>query len=146
MSLYISNELSDFIKQHAVQTYPFECCGFMYGRIDGDRRSVLHVEQATNSKEGDQRRRFEITPAEYLHAEKQADRLGYELIGIYHSHPDSPAIPSEHDRSQAMPFFSYIIASVSRDEVKDITSWLLTDNREFEQEDLNFSEHETINH
>jgi proteasome lid subunit RPN8/RPN11 len=57
-------------------------------------------------------------------------------VGIYHSHPDHPAVPSEYDLKQAVPFFSYIILSVEKDEVKHITSWQLGKNQRFEEEDI----------
>lgn len=134
MALEISENLIDFINQHAKQTYPYECCGFIYGTDNEDGRTVHHIEKASNSKDGDQRRRFEISSSEYMHAERQAAHLGYDLIGIYHSHPDHPSEPSEHDRKQAMPFFSYIIVSVRDGEPDTIQSWKLLEDRTFEEE------------
>lgn len=134
MALYIPDNLLDFIELHAKSTYPYECCGFIYGTDEGDNRTVQHVEKASNSREGDKRRRFEISVEEYLHAERQATHLGYELIGIYHSHPDHPSEPSEHDRKQAVPFFSYIIVSVKNGEPKTTQSWRLQEDRTFSEE------------
>ncbi len=136
MALYISENLLDFIKHHGLSTYPYECCGFLYGTDDGEHRTVQHVEKASNSRKGDQRRRFEISPNEYLHAERQAAHLGYDLIGIYHSHPDHPSEPSEHDRSQAMPFFSYVIVSINESVPGTCQSWRLQENRSFTEETI----------
>lgn len=58
------------------------------------------------------------------------------LLGVYHSHPSHPAIPSEHDLKQAMPWFSYIILSVEKDAVKNTTSWQLDEARKFKNETL----------
>ena len=52
-----------------------------------------------------------------------------ELIGWYHSHPDTPARPSEFDREHAWPWYSYIIVSVQKGEARDTTSWRLHDDR-----------------
>ena len=45
------------------------------------------------------------------------------LLGIYHSHPRHPAIPSEHDRIAAQPYFSYVIISVTSGAIDHIRSW-----------------------
>ncbi len=104
MELIISQEAHTQMKSHAEETYPLECCGFMYGH-EGDTRFVAEVVSVKNSKEGDQRKRFEISPLDYMKAEQFALEQGLTLLGIYHSHPDHPAIPSRHDFNQAMPFF-----------------------------------------
>ena len=71
-----------------------------------------------------------------MRAERHALSRGLDLLGIYHSHPLHPAIPSEHDRSQAMPWFSYIILSVEENAIVDLTSWQLNNSREFEKETI----------
>ena len=136
MKLHLPENLLKFIQNHAVKAYPYECCGFLYGTADEAARRIEHVEYVDNSKEGDQRRRFEISPKDYLNAEKQAENLGYQLIGVYHSHPDHPSHPSEHDRSQAMPFFSYVITSVEQGRPGQIQSWRLNEQRRFEEEEI----------
>ena len=50
-------------------------------------------------------------------------------MGIYHSHPDSPASPSEYDRDHAWPWFSYIIVSVNAGIAAEALAWKLRDDR-----------------
>ena len=88
---------------HAEAAFPNECCGFFYGSEDGSVRSVTTSTEVTNSKEGDQRRRFAISDMDYLRAERHAAKEGLTLLGVYHSHPLHPAIPSEHDLAVALP-------------------------------------------
>jgi proteasome lid subunit RPN8/RPN11 len=116
------------INDDAVSAFPNECCGFLYGTesADGSRQITLAV-PVTNSKEGDQRRRFEISPLDYLRAEQFALQKDTALLGVYHSHPNHPAIASEHDLAVAMPYFSYVIASVMDGEIADHKSWRLKD-------------------
>jgi len=57
------------------------------------------------------------------------------LLGIYHSHPDHPAVPSKHDLKQAVPFFSYLILSTEQERVKKVTSWQLY-HEQFEEEEI----------
>lgn len=123
-----------FIDKHGEETFPYECCGFIYG-TENNTRTITVARKVTNSKEGDQRRRFEITPTDYLEAERYAMMHDLDLLGIYHSHPNHPAIASEHDLAKAMPFFSYVIVSVMDGQAKDIKSWKLRDEaRQFEEE------------
>lgn len=132
----VSVDVLDSMHRHALQDFPNECVGFFYGESDGDKKRVLEYQPLNNSKEGDQRRRFEIDPLDYMKAERYALENGKDLLGVYHSHPLHPAKPSEHDLRQAVPFFSYIIASVNESSIEDTTSWQLNDENEFEQEQL----------
>jgi proteasome lid subunit RPN8/RPN11 len=71
-----------------------------------------------------------------LNAEKFADGSGLQLLGVYHSHPNHPAVPSEHDRIAAQPFFSYIIISVKENKIADLRSWQLDDHFQFKEETI----------
>lgn len=135
MKLKISNELLNHIHDHAMETYPDECCGFFYGTDNGER-IIFETKKVINSKKGDKRRRFEISPQDYFKAEKYAEKQGVTLLGVYHSHPDHPARPSQYDLKQAVPFFSYIIVSVKEGEIADTTSWQLNQKNEFEEEKI----------
>lgn len=121
----------------ALAAYPDECCGFLFGSDGEDIRFVKQIKVVNNAKEGDKRRRFEISPKDYMLAERYAEEQGLQLLGVYHSHPDHPAIPSEHDRIAAQPFFSYIILSVYRGEFKSLRSWQLNEQFFFEEEMIN---------
>ncbi len=133
--IVLDNDVQKIIVQHAVDTYPDECCGFLYGSEDSNgRRIITQAQVVKNVKEGDKRRRFEISPQDYIAAEKYAEEQQLELLGVYHSHPDHPAIPSEHDRAAAQPFFSYLIISVNNKEPGAIRSWRLNDDGQFEEE------------
>lgn len=130
------------MQRHAETTYPNECCGFFYG-LAGDLRQVRVVRPVENAKEGDQRDRFQIDPKDYQKAEKYAIEHDLDLLGVYHSHPDHPAEPSEHDRKVALPWFSYIIVSVQDGAAADTRSWQLNEKRQFEEETIERKEFST---
>lgn len=113
--------------------YPFEGCGFLFG-TDEDTREISFVLPVENKKTENKRRRFEISPLDYMKAERHALENNMNLLGIFHSHPDHPAKPSEHDLKQAVPFFSYIIVSVENGKSVHATSWRLNDSGAFEYE------------
>jgi proteasome lid subunit RPN8/RPN11 len=120
----------------AINTFPDECCGFLFGIEKRDERVVTDILIVNNAREGDKRRRFEISAKDYLKAERYAENNNLQLLGVYHSHPNHPAIPSEHDRIAAQPWFSYIIISVLEKKPGLIRSWRLNDNHQFEEEKL----------
>jgi proteasome lid subunit RPN8/RPN11 len=134
LPLHINSGAETTLRADAEQSYPDECCGFLYGV---ERDGIRYIETSVpvhNSKEGDKRRRFEISAKDYLQAERRAEELELSLLGVYHSHPEHPAQPSEHDRIQAMPWFSYIIVSVRSGKSEELNSFQLGDNHYFEQE------------
>lgn len=136
LPIQVGKEARIDMESHAELTFPNECCGFFYGEeIDG-KRIISHSLRIDNSKSGDQRRRFEISGKDYMHAEKYALKNGLTLLGVYHSHPLHPAIPSEHDLKVAMPWFSYIIISVNDTGANHTRSWQLSDKREFKEENI----------
>jgi proteasome lid subunit RPN8/RPN11 len=126
--IHLNGEALEAINADAISAFPNECCGFLYGQesANGSREIAIAVPVA-NSKEGDQRRRFEISPLDYLRAEQFALQNDVALLGVYHSHPNHPAIASEHDLAVAMPYFSYLIVSVVQGEIADHKSWRLRD-------------------
>ena len=133
MRLVIKEDIEKNLRKHAELDYPFECCGFFYGN-DEDDRIILKSLPVNNSKEENKRRRFEVSPLDYMKAEQYALENNLTLQGVYHSHPDHPAIPSEHDLKQAVPFFSYIIVSVKEGVSDEIRSWKLNAEKNFEEE------------
>lgn len=132
----IEPKIEQEMLKDALQAYPDECCGFLFGTEKGGDRVLTDILIVDNAKEGDKRRRFEIAPKDYLKAERFADEKGLSLLGVYHSHPNHPAVPSEHDRVAAQPYFSYVIVSVFDGKVNDVRSWRLNDGRQFEEEHI----------
>jgi len=132
--LAVSNDLIEQINKHVEEAYPEEGAGFLIG-VEGEVKEILAL---PNAREDEARHnRFLITPEQYLKAELTADKLGLSLIGVFHSHPDCPNIPSEYDREWAQPFFSYIITSVYAAKAVESRSWLLAEDRShFDAEDI----------
>lgn len=133
----IEQKALNAMHEDALKNFPDECCGFFFGKENSnEKRIVTSIVVVNNSKEGDKRRRFEISPKDYLQAEQFADENNIQLLGVYHSHPNHPAIPSEHDRKAAQPYFSYLIMSVKESEIADTRCWQLNDNFQFEEESI----------
>lgn len=146
MALNIGSMHVQTIRQHGAQDYPNECCGILLGQADGAHKKVSEAVPLKNlrtdhelaqkllplSSPGaeSERNRFLIDPREQIRVEKDARARGLEVLGFYHSHPDHPARPSKYDREHAWPWYSYLIVSVEKGEAADLTSWVLTEDRE----------------
>ena len=135
--LVLKNELIAQINAHVEEAYPEEGAGFLIGDDD----EVKEILALPNARENDARHnRFLITPEEYLKAELKAEGLGLSLIGVFHSHPDCPNVPSEYDREWAQPYFSYIITRVNNGRAVSHRSWrLMEDRSKYDEEEIRIS-------
>jgi proteasome lid subunit RPN8/RPN11 len=123
--------------REALASFPDECCGFLLGTENqAADRQVTRLLPVQNSLPGDKRRRFFIAAQDYLRAEKRAAEENLLLLGVYHSHPNHPAVPSEQDRVAAQPYFSYVIIAVLQDSISDIRSWKLDGMDQFQEESV----------
>lgn len=136
MKLKIKPDALQQMSEHAEAAYPHESCGFFFGSESGNTRHVLSALPVENSNLDNPERHFNITPGDYRKAEQMADDQKLDLLGVYHSHPDHPAIASEHDRRVALPWFSYLIYSVMDGETVDLKSWRLNGERNFTEEEV----------
>lgn len=92
------------LKARADAQQPYECCGLLVG-------TPGVVEQAWEfaNSSPDPVRRYEISPAHLISAQKRARAATRQILGVYHSHPDSPAYFSPTDLANAVPWFLYLI-------------------------------------
>jgi [CysO sulfur-carrier protein]-S-L-cysteine hydrolase len=93
---------------HALEERPFECCGL----LAGTGGAVTHGYRAKNGAElfGV---RYEIDSREYLRIDREIDDADLDLLGVYHSHPFTRALPSPTDMRQAMEGLVYVIVSLT---------------------------------
>ena len=139
MTVYLEDCAKESIARHAEGGYPNEICGILLGRDTDGRRVIHNVLPIENSFEvGEQYHRFLITPQAMLKAEQLARYDRMDVLGVYHSHPDAPARPSEYDRDHAAwTTWSYVIVSVEQGRAADMRAWKLNEDRDsFNEEDL----------
>lgn len=131
MTLYLDDCAREAIAQHGEGGYPNEVCGILLGKEEGGRRVVRLTMPIENSFEQDEQyHRFLITPADMFRAERLARYERLDVLGVYHSHPDAPARPSEYDREHAAwTTWSYFIVSIQGGKAADIRAWKLRDDR-----------------
>ena len=148
--LQISKSLHSSMHAHLTRGYPDEACGLLLGTVapgaDGLPRGIVErLECVANVADkpsafeshtpGSLRNRYLISPDDYVRADRAAHAANLDIIGIFHSHPDHPAIPSAEDLRTAWHGLSYMIVSVQVGVAVDTRSWRLTaDNLRFEEE------------
>ena len=130
MTLHISRELLLQIWDYGERTYPEENAGLILGTSKGEDRWASRLLPLENKFQSESRHnRYLIKPEDMLAGEQEAERLSLEILGVFHSHPDHPAEPSEFDRQWALPWYSYLITSVNRGQALESRSWRLNDDR-----------------
>ena len=120
----ISEQSLENIREHGIRDYPYECCGLLLGRLETESKVVEETYPISNAREESAKRnRFLIQPEELMRGERYARSKELEVVGFYHSHPDSPARPSQYDLEHAWPTYSYIIVSTSEGDSGDLFPW-----------------------
>ncbi len=90
-SLIIESKIIDLMINHVDRWYPEEACGLLAGTNE-TVKTVLTVTNQAHSPV-----RFYMEPVELLHALERIEQQQFELIAIFHSHPNGPEFPSKTD-------------------------------------------------
>ncbi|MDR3344636.1 MAG: M67 family metallopeptidase [Oscillospiraceae bacterium] len=115
MQIKIKHEDYDAIVAHALTGLPNEACGLIAGFISGNTKLVEKVYLLSNPDQSPEH--FSIDPREQLAAIKDMRALGLLPLGNFHSHPSTPARPSQEDiRLAHDPGASYLILSLTENE------------------------------
>ena len=121
---------------HTEASYPNECCGLLIGTM-GEPKVVFEFRTCKNLNTERARDRYEMDPLDMLRTQREFENGPWDIIGIYHSHPDHPSRPSQTDTDRAWPNYSYVIISVQKGSVASAQSWVLNEGeRKFYEEPL----------
>jgi proteasome lid subunit RPN8/RPN11 len=116
--LKIAKWIHDDIISHARAGFPLEVCGIL-GGVAGEVSAIYPMTNTDQSNE-----HFMMDPREQFSVIKQLRGRGLEMLAVYHSHPETPARPSEEDIRLALtPGISYIIASLAEPERPVVNSF-----------------------
>lgn len=161
--LKLSTQHFQAIETHAAHSYPSECCGLLLGKsmLDPETSETLEINVAdvvavpnawtpevaatmavalddggveAERSHHSQADRYWIDPQNLLTWQRTARDRHLDIVGIYHSHPDHPAVPSECDRRLAWAGYAYLIISVCNGASVDLRCWTLDDNHQFQPE------------
>ena len=119
--LKIPHHIHDDIVAHAREGFPLEVCGIVGGR-EGVVSALFRMTNTDQSNE-----HFTMAPKEQFAVVKELRARGLEMLGIYHSHPETPARPSEEDiRLAHTPDVSYLIVSLADASTADLRAFRIT--------------------
>jgi len=113
---------------HAEKARPAECCGLLAGK----GRLVTRIYRLDN--EDGSPTSYRAAPQQQLHAFREMEDLGLDLLAIYHSHPDTESYPSPVDVEKA--FFSealHMIISL-REPTSQVRAFRITRGGEINEE------------
>lgn len=114
-SIVLAQKEKDKLVTHAISEQPSESCAMLFGKKIGDNWNVKEVFLTQNID--DSQTNFTISPEELLKGYKIAEKNQLEVVGIFHSHPNSDAIPSNTDKKfmQNNPVPWIIFSGVNND-------------------------------
>ena len=92
----LTQKEKDKLVAHAIGEQPNESCAMLFGKKVGDNWNVKEVFLTQNID--DSQTNFTISPEELLKGYQIAEKNQLEVVGIFHSHPNSDAIPSNTDK------------------------------------------------
>ena len=116
---------------HARDALPNECCGFLLG----GSATIEEATRATNLTPSPHR--YQTDPRDHFAVIRRARREGRAVVGVYHSHPSAPAVPSGTDLEHATyAEYLYVIVSLTGVPVAaEVRAYRLVSER-FERVDL----------
>jgi len=114
-SVVLAQKEKDKLVTHAIDEQPSESCAMLFGKKVGDNWNVKEVFLTQNID--DSQTNFTISPEELLKGYQIAEKNQLEVVGIFHSHPNSDAIPSNTDKKfmQNNPVPWVIFSGVNND-------------------------------
>ena len=116
--------------QQAKAQAPIEACGILAGK-DGRVEKFYAMTNADQSSD-----HFTMAPHEQFKTAKDIRSAGLEMLAIYHSHPASPARPSQEDIRLALtPDVIYVIVSLQN--ADPVAKGFLIENASVSKVDVN---------
>ena len=94
--IVLTQKEKDKLITHAIERQPNESCAMLLGEKIDDAWNVKEVFLTQNID--DSQTNFTISPEELLKGYQIAEKNQLEVVGIFHSHPNSDAVPSSTDK------------------------------------------------
>ena len=108
--LTIPSSVADELLEHARAEVPNEACGLLAGNLASGRATAFHP--ARNEEASPLR--YNVHPDDLVRIVFGIEDAGQDLVGIFHSHTHTPAVPSPTDlRSAQYPDAFYVLATLS---------------------------------
>ena len=116
-TLHLSEPLRRLIIDHCVLALPNEGCGLIASAQEGQVVAVYPTANLDPSPTG-----YTIPPNEHFAALTDAESNGWELSGVFHSHPQGSAKPSAVDVVAALDL-KWVYLVVGLRDAPEIRAW-----------------------
>ena len=94
--IILNQKQIDTLIEHSMKSHPNESCAMLLGTYNDQQWNVKEVFLTNNMEQSETN--FTISPEELLYGHKLAEEKQLELVGVFHSHPNSSAMPSDTDK------------------------------------------------
>jgi len=123
LKIILSQKQRQALKDHAQNYLPYESCALLFGKKNNDTVAVSELFLTKNIDQSPVN--FTISNDDLIQGYSEAEKLGMDVVGVFHSHPHSEAIPSQTDQKfmQINPVV-WVIYSGTK---KDFQAFLLDD-------------------
>jgi [CysO sulfur-carrier protein]-S-L-cysteine hydrolase len=106
-SIRIHADVLSCVQAHALRESPNECCGLLLGTGDVIDEAVPAANILSSTS------RYRLDPRVHVATTRRLRGTARGVVGAYHSHPRSPAVPSPRDLAEAhYPEFVWLIVSL----------------------------------
>lgn len=93
--MVVGADVLDAIVRHAREAAPNECCGLLLGTEGGIEEAV----RTKNARESPSA--YQVDPADHFASLRRARSEGRQIVGAYHSHTHTAAVPSPRDLAES---------------------------------------------
>ena len=134
IEVHLMPGVRDAIAGHLCSVYPQEGCGALVGKAAGNTVQIVSAAALANTETGRAGDRFTVDALEYARLERElaARNDGSAVVGFFHSHPDSAALPSSIDLERAIGLYEftqtqyvYAIQSIINGRAGELRFWIL---------------------
>lgn len=96
MQLVLTEAQRQLLSKEALRASPNESCALLFGKKENNKMVIKEVFLTKNIEESPVN--FTISNEQLIHGYKEAEEKGLDVIGIFHSHPNSEPYPSTTDK------------------------------------------------
>jgi len=113
--IILSESDKKILTEHAENEKPNESCAILYGDIKNENSIVKEIWLTENIEKSPVE--FTLSSEQTLEMHKKEKEIGLQIIGIFHSHPNSQAFPSSTDKRfmENNPYVWIIYSGINKD-------------------------------
>lgn len=127
--LTIARPFLDEMLDHLQACYPWEGCGLLAGDLDGVVTAVYPIDNILQSPTA-----YEMDPQQQVEAMLALEAAGWQMLAIYHSHPQGPPQPSATDIALAhYPEALHVVVSLREQNAPKVRAFQIMEQEVVEQ-------------